>query len=46
MASWAGQAIFLSSTMTGPGLFCSLSAACLAILSDSYISSMRTRIRP
>ena len=33
MASWAGQAIFLSSTMTGPGR--SRSRHCSTIFSDS-----------
>ena len=40
-ASWAGQAIFLSATMTGPGS--SRSSTCSMIFSDSRISSMRTR---
>ena len=46
MASWAGQAIFLSSTMTGwPSVRCSRSRVCSTIFSDSYISSMRMRSR-
>ncbi len=48
MASWAGQAIFRSATMTGaPGSSaCSRSAACSMMRSDSYISSRRMRSRP
>ena len=43
-ASCAGQAILVSSTMTGPG--CSLSSACSTIFSDSCSSCLRTRKRP
>src|SRR6185369_17430609 len=44
MASWAGQAIFLSATITGPGR--SLSRHCSMIFSDSRISATRTSYRP
>ena len=44
MASWAGQAIFLSATMTGPGA--SRSRHWPTIFSDSFISRMRMRNRP
>ena len=43
-ASCAGQAILVSSTMTGPGV--SLSRACSTIRSDWRISSTRMRNRP
>ena len=47
IASWLGQAIFLSATMTGaPSRSCSRSAACSTIRSDSHISSSRIRNRP
>ena len=47
IASWLGQAIFLSATITGaPSRPASRSAACSTILSDSHISLSRTRKRP
>ena len=46
-ASWLGQAIFLSATITGaPSRPASRSAACSTIFSDSHISSSRIRNRP
>ena len=44
MASWAGQAIFLSATMMGPGR--SRSRHCSMSFSDSRISARRTSYRP
>ena len=47
MASWLGQAIFLSATITGaPSRSASRSAACSTIFSDSPISARRIRNRP
>ena len=47
IASWLGQAIFLSATITGsPSILARRSAACSMILSDSHISLRRTRNRP
>ena len=47
MASWLGQAIFLSATITGaPSRPASRSTHCSTILSDSHISSSRIRKRP